>query len=95
MFYSRQQSLYLNLSALYTSATVLSSNNSWFFLFQAERYVDRKLDQAESSMKKNQQKAKKWYSSLIGDETGPKINNLHVFLFAFTGGVAIGLVSAK
>lgn len=65
------------------------------FSFQAERFVDRKLDQAESAMKKNQQKAKKWYSSLIGDEHGPKINNLHVFLFAFTGGVAIGLVTGK
>lgn len=56
--------------------------------------VDRKLDQAESLLKKNQKKAKKWYSSLIGDETGPKINNLHIFLAAFTGGVFIGLASA-
>lgn len=61
---------------------------------QAERFVDRKLDQAEGALKKNQKKAKKWYSALIGDENGPKINNLHIFLCAFTGGVAIGLASA-
>lgn len=56
--------------------------------------MDRKLDQAESALKKNQKKAKKWYTALIGDEDGPKINNLHVFLAAFTGGVFIGLASA-
>lgn len=61
---------------------------------QAERYVDRKLDQAETSLKKSQTTAIKWYSSLIGDESGPKINNLHIFLLGFTGGVAIGLASA-
>lgn len=63
-------------------------------LFQAERYVDRKLDQAESAVKKSQKKAKKWYSAFIGDDSGPKINNLHIFLVGFTGGVAIGLASA-
>lgn len=57
--------------------------------------MDRKIDQAENSLKKGQKKAQKWYASLIGDENGPKVNNLHVFLFAFTGGVAIGLASAK
>jgi len=60
---------------------------------KAERYVDRKLTQAESSLKSSQKKAKKWYSSLIGDENGPKINNLHIFLGAFAGGVAIGVLS--
>lgn len=62
-----------------------------FTLFQAERFVDRKIDQAENAMKKGQKKANKWYTTLIGDETGPKINNLHIFLMSFTGGVAIGL----
>lgn len=62
--------------------------------FQAERYVDRQIDQAENVMKKGQKKAKKWYTGLIGDDSGPKINNLHIFLLSFTGGVAIGLASA-
>lgn len=66
-----------------------------YFFQQAERYVDRKLDQAEGVLKKGQKKAKKWYSSLIGDETGAKINNLHIFLLGFTGGVAIGLASGR
>lgn len=57
--------------------------------------MDRKLDLAEDAMKKNHQKAKKWYSNLIGDEKGPKINNLHIFLLSFTGGAAIGLACAK
>lgn len=65
------------------------------FSFQAERYVDRKIDQAESSLKKNQKKAHNWYASLIGDDSGPKINNLHIFLVGFTGGVALGLASVK
>lgn len=57
--------------------------------------MDRKLDEAEDAMKKSQQKATKWYSKLIGDEKGPKINNLHIFLLSFTGGMAIGLACAK
>lgn len=70
-----------------------------FFLFpfcldpQAERYVDRKLDQAEYVLKKNQKNAKKWYTALIGDEEGVKINNFHVFVAAFAGGVFLGLAS--
>lgn len=57
---------------------------------QAERYVDRKLDQAESSLKKKSQKARKWYSAFIGDENGVKINEFHIFLGAFVGGYFIG-----
>lgn len=65
-----------------------------FFDLQAERFVDRKLDQAESALKKKQRKAIKWYSSLIGDENGPKINDLHLFVGAFLGGVAIGIATS-
>lgn len=61
---------------------------------QAERFVDRKLDQAESALKKKQKKVKKWYSGLIGDESGPKINDLHIFIGAFIGGVALGIASS-
>ena len=73
---------------------LIIKNQSFKFL-QAERFVDRKIDQAEDALKKKQKKAKKWYSSLIGDETGPKINDLHVFLIAFAGGVAIGSAIAR
>jgi len=61
---------------------------------QAERFVDRKLDRAEDLLKKKSQKAKKWYSRLIGDDTGPKFNDLHVFLTAFVGGAALGIAMA-
>lgn len=66
----------------------------YVYIFQAERYVDRKLDQAEDALKKKSKKAKKWYAAFIGDDSGVKINNLHIFLFGFTGGIAIGLASA-
>lgn len=62
---------------------------------QAERFVDRKIDQAESAIKKGQKKANNWYTTLIGDENGPKVTNFHIFLLSFTGGVAIGLSCAK
>jgi len=57
---------------------------------KAERYVDRKYDQAESLIKKKSKKARKWYSAFIGDENGPKINGLHLFLGAFVGGYILG-----
>lgn len=63
-------------------------------LLQAERYVDRKLDRAEDILKREKKKAIKWYSKLIGDENGPKVNGLHIFLTAFAGGIAIGIASA-
>lgn len=65
--------------------------NQLFWILQAERFVDRKLDQAESALKKKSQKAKRWYSALIGDENGVKINEFHIFLGAFVGGYALGV----
>lgn len=81
---------FLSISFFFSGLRIYICN-----LLQAERYVDRKIDQAEGAMKKGQKKAKKWYSTFIGDDSGPKINNLHIFLVGFTGGVAIGLASAR
>jgi FUN14 domain-containing protein 1 len=53
--------------------------------------VDRKLDQAEGLLKQKQKKAQKWYHGFIGDENGPKINDLHIFLVSFAAGVALGV----
>lgn len=64
------------------------------FSFKAERYLDRKLDQAEDHLKKQQKLGKKWYSNLIGDARGPKLNELHVFTISFIAGLAIGLGAA-
>jgi len=72
--------------------TVTGEGPKW--MDKADRYLDRKYNQAEASYKRHHKKAKKWYSSLVGDESGPKINNFHIFLFGFAGGVAIGLGSS-
>uniref|UniRef100_A0A1A9URM5 FUN14 domain-containing protein 1 n=1 Tax=Glossina austeni TaxID=7395 RepID=A0A1A9URM5_GLOAU len=61
---------------------------------KAERYVDRQLNIAEDIVKRKSNKVKRWYSNLIGDEEGPKINDLHIFLTAFVGGVALGIACA-
>lgn len=71
---------------------VTGQEKSW--MDKAERSLDRKLDRAEELLKNKTKKAKKWYSSLIGDENGPKINDLHIFLTAFIGGVALGIASS-
>jgi FUN14 domain-containing protein 1 len=56
---------------------------------QAERFMDRKVNQAENLLKKKAKKAKKWYSSFVGDEEG-YINEFHIFLCAFAVGVVLG-----
>lgn len=61
---------------------------------KAERFVDRKINQAEDALKQKSKKARKWYTNLIGDESGCKLNDLHVFVCAFAAGVAIGIGTA-
>lgn len=73
-------------------SAVTGETPSW--MDKAERYVDRKIDRAEDLIKRESKKAKKWYSNFIGDENGPKINDLHLFITAFVGGVALGIASA-
>jgi FUN14 domain-containing protein 1 len=72
----------------------LNSSNLLDFLFQADRYLDRKLDQAENLLNKKQKAAKKWYSNFIGDKDGPKLNEFHIFVISFAAGVALGIGSA-
>ncbi|KAL7028944.1 hypothetical protein ACKWTF_006046 [Chironomus riparius] len=61
---------------------------------KADRYLDRKLDQAENLLKKKGKSARKWYTQLVGDENGPKLNELHIFMLSFAAGVAIGIGTA-
>lgn len=56
--------------------------------------MDRKLDQAEDHLKRQQKVGKKWYSNLVGDARGPKLNELHIFTISFVAGLAIGLGAA-
>lgn len=60
---------------------------------QTERYVDNQLDKAESLLTRKGKKVAKWYTKLIGDEEGPKVNDLHIFLASFFGGVALGIAT--
>ncbi|XP_052851008.1 FUN14 domain-containing protein 2 [Drosophila gunungcola] len=60
---------------------------------KTERYVDNQLDRAESLLTRNSKKVSKWYTKLIGDEQGPKVNDLHIFLASFFGGVALGIAT--
>ncbi|GAB0089829.1 FUN14 domain-containing protein 1 [Sergentomyia squamirostris] len=61
---------------------------------KAERYVDRKIGQAEDLLKKQQKNTRKWYSALIGDENGCRFNDFHIFLGAFAAGVFLGIGTA-
>lgn len=71
-------------------------NKFLFNSIQADRFIDRKLDQAESALKKKQKTAKKWYSNLVGDTNGngPKLNELHIFTISFVAGLALGVGTA-
>ncbi|EDW28406.1 GL18968 [Drosophila persimilis] len=60
---------------------------------KTERYVDDKMGKAEGLLKSNSKKVRKWYTKLIGDEDGPKVNELHIFTAAFFGGVALGIAT--
>lgn len=62
--------------------------------FQAERFVDRKFDDAERLLKKQQKRGKKWYTNFIGDESGVKVNDFHIFACSFAAGVFIGFATA-
>lgn len=65
-----------------------------FPFFQADRFIDRKLNQAEDALKKQKKSAKKWYSNMIGDANGPKLNEFHIFVISFAAGVALGIGTA-
>lgn len=64
---------------------VTGQSPSW--MDKAERFVDRKIDRID-------RKSRKWYSKLIGDENGARVNDLHIFLTAFIGGAVVGVACA-
>ncbi|EDW13555.1 FUN14 domain-containing protein 1 [Drosophila mojavensis] len=70
------------------------SGNDPNWIDKTERFLDRKLDKAENHLKRRATKVRKWYDKYIGDEDGPKINELHIFLTAFIGGIAFGVATA-
>ncbi|XP_034129324.1 FUN14 domain-containing protein 2 [Drosophila guanche] len=72
-------------------SSVLGRETTW--VDKTERFVDDKMVKAESLLKNKGKKVKKWYTKLIGDEDGPKVNELHIFTAAFFGGVALGIAT--
>uniref|UniRef100_A0A1L8DUU5 Protein with signal anchor n=1 Tax=Nyssomyia neivai TaxID=330878 RepID=A0A1L8DUU5_9DIPT len=73
--------------------TVTGEGPRW--VDKAERYIDRKIGQAEDLLKHQQKKTRKWYSAFIGDENGCRLNDFHIFLGAFAAGVILGVGTAK
>ncbi|KAJ8923730.1 hypothetical protein NQ315_010311 [Exocentrus adspersus] len=66
---------------------ITGESSTW--MDKAERFVDRKINQAEDRFKKGQSKAKKWYSSFAGEDC--QLKEVHIFLVSFVAGVAIGI----
>ncbi|CAH0562430.1 unnamed protein product [Brassicogethes aeneus] len=67
---------------------VTGQGASW--MDKAERFIDRKIDQAEDKLKKNKGKAKRWYSNILGEEKY-EVKESHIFLISFVAGIAIGI----
>lgn len=62
---------------------ITGESSTW--MDKAERYVDRKVDQAEGVLKKGQKKAKRWYNG------GNGVTEMHIFIISFVAGIAIGV----
>ncbi|EDW86563.1 uncharacterized protein Dwil_GK18998, isoform A [Drosophila willistoni] len=61
---------------------------------KTETYIDGKLDKADSFVQNSNKTFKKWYTKMIGDDNGPRITSLHIFLCGFIGGVALGIATS-
>ncbi|XP_065223212.1 FUN14 domain-containing protein 2 isoform X1 [Planococcus citri] len=59
-------------------------------LKKVERFVDKKLDKAETVLKKKERKAKQWFCRATDDECFI-FEEIHVFLASFLAGVAFGM----
>lgn len=80
----------MDLSNIHGETKVMQS----YLLFQAERFVDRKLDKAEELLKKKEVKAKKWYNNFV-DDGQYRATESHVFLASFVAGMALGMMCGK
>ncbi|KAJ8950303.1 hypothetical protein NQ318_021160 [Aromia moschata] len=69
---------------------ITGEGSTW--MDKAERFVDKKLDQAEGHLKKGQGKVKKWYSGFTGENC--QLKEVHIFLVSFVAGVAVGIGSS-
>ncbi|KYQ54003.1 FUN14 domain-containing protein 2 [Trachymyrmex zeteki] len=63
--------------------------------FQAERFVDRKLDKAERLLKQGKTCTRRWYHMLTGGDNSFQPTEFHFFLVSYVAGVAIGIATAN
>uniref|UniRef100_A0A1B6KJ32 FUN14 domain-containing protein n=1 Tax=Graphocephala atropunctata TaxID=36148 RepID=A0A1B6KJ32_9HEMI len=68
-----------------------SSSKKPKILDKVEKYVDRKLDKAETLLKKKERKAKMWYNKMTNNEDDIVFHEIHVFMASFFAGVAMGI----
>lgn len=64
--------------------------NKYMLSFQAERYVERKLDKAEEVLKNRQDKAGRW----IKGDPKCQLKKIHIFVVSFMAGIAIGIATS-
>ncbi|XP_070172796.1 FUN14 domain-containing protein 2 isoform X1 [Polyergus mexicanus] len=65
------------------------------FMDKVERYVDRKLDKAEQLLKQGENRTRRWYHALIGEDDIFQPKEIHFFLVSFVAGVALGIATAN
>lgn len=53
--------------------------------------MDKKLDKAETVLKKKERKAKQWFCKATADDECFIFEEIHVFLVSFLAGVALGM----
>lgn len=66
-----------------------------FFFFQVEKYVDRKLDKAETLLKKKERKAKMWFNKMTNNDDDIIFHEIHVFMASFLAGITMGIIFGK
>lgn len=79
---------------LFDSTVRTISDSLGDFVFQVERFVDKKLDKAEQLMKNGESRTRRWYHSMCGNESfRPK--EIHFFFASFAAGVALGIATSN
>uniref|UniRef100_A0A8D8UPU4 FUN14 domain-containing protein 1B n=1 Tax=Cacopsylla melanoneura TaxID=428564 RepID=A0A8D8UPU4_9HEMI len=73
------------------SVEASTSSKKTNILDKVERYVDKKMDKAETLLKKKERKAKRWFYRNMCDEEPIIFEEFHVFLASFVAGLAFGM----
>ncbi|KAE8742048.1 hypothetical protein FOCC_FOCC012423 [Frankliniella occidentalis] len=62
------------------------------FMDKMERFVDRKLDKAEESLRSNKRKARRWWNAMTKEDGSFELTSTHIFHAGFFVGLALSLV---